>query len=222
MKGQSIVVLGALALASSKGFVNCIEIILKPTIIQPSSKKKIQSLLECGKYPENNGLNPNLIGSIQSKRNERILMNISLVEATAKKFEENHSFEEAKEYWNNAEIMWNELIDSDPYYSKTALMISSYRKDVPCLEIFMSKGKGLDFNIKDHKGRTAFHFVCQETGDLNLQKEAVKLFLEHAEELQIDLMLLDNNGKQGFYYLPRVLKEEFSAKYPHLHMNFQK
>ena len=139
----------------------------------------------------------------------------------ARKLHEMDQEHQAKFLMNEANRLWNEMIDADPYYGKTALMISSELKDVESLKIFMEKGKEnqIYFNMQDHKKRSAFIHACQETGDLETRKEAVEVFLQNAEELQIDLDLKDENGKTGFQYLPQNLITELQADFPQMFDN---
>merc|ERR1712062_930932 len=110
----------------------------------------------------------------------------------------------AKDVMNLAQNLWNSMVESDPYYSKSALMITSELKDAESLRVFMEHGKdnNLDFNMQDHKGRSAFIHACKETGDLSARKETVEIFLQNAEELDIKLHLKDDYGQSGFQYLP--------------------
>ena len=122
---------------------------------------------------------------------------------------------------NMAQNLWNAMVESDPYYSKSALMITSELKDTESLRVFMEHGKenNLDFNMQDHKGRSAFIHACQETGELSARKETVEIFLQNAEELEIKLHLADDSGQSGFQYLPQEWKDEFEAQYPRLFGN---
>ena len=155
-------------------------------------------------------LEPNLTGSIMNQGNEKMILKIAKMEQTARTLHEMSETDEATIVMNKAQKLWNEMIDSDPYYSKSALMISSELKDVESLKVFMEKGKenNVDFNMQDHKMRSAFILACQESGDPETRKEIINLFLQHAEELQIDLHLKDENGKTGYDYLPQDWVEE--------------
>ena len=54
-------------------------------------------------------------------------------------------------------------------------------------------------------------FASDKAGlDQKKRKEIVEIFLLHAEELQIDLHLKDENDKTGFDYLPQDLKNELN------------
>ena len=84
-------------------------------------------------------------------------------------------------------------------------------------EILHSFQRKVDYNLQDHKGRSAFILACQENEvnnsepddeTLDERKEAVKLFLKNADRLSIDLHLKDNHGKNGFDYLPETWIEE--------------
>ena len=113
------------------------------------------------------------------------------------------------------------MVESDPYYSKSAIMITSELKDIESLKVFMEHGKenGIEFNIQDHKGRSAFIHACQETGDLEAREDTVRIFLQNAEELQINLQLKDDYGKNGFQYLSEELKARFETNYPRFFEN---
>ena len=54
----------------------------------------------------------------------------------------------------------------------------------------------------------------QDDEDIEPRKKVVKLFLEHAERLQIKLDYKDDQGKSGFDYLPENWIEEFRTDYP--------
>ena len=141
-----------------------------------------------------------------------------------------------------AQKLWDDLIDSDPFYNKSAFMISCQLKDVPSVRFFMTELPSvfdLDYNLQDHKKRSGFILACQEIEDLNddpnhLQmqqdnqddqdnqgdenieprKKLMTLFLEHAKRLDIDLTCRDDTGRSGFDYLPEDWIEEFRTDYP--------
>ena len=176
-----------------------------------------------------------------------------------------------------AQNLWDHLIDCDPFYNKSSFMISCQLKDVDSVIFFMQdlpEVFDLNYNLRDHKKRSGFILACRETEDLdedpqeetnldieqasvkkelNLiqrlnvwlcgeednddqddqdeqdkqddqddeneediepRKKVLKLFLEHAERLKIDLTCKDDQGKSGFNYLPEDWIEEFRTEYP--------
>ena len=179
---------------------------------------KILCLNTFKKYTDRK-LEPNLTGSLMSNRNEEMTLKIAKMEQTARTLHEMSETNEATNVMNKAKKLWNEMIDSDPYYSKSALMISSELKDIDSLKIFMEKGKEnkVDFNLQDHELRSAFIFACQESGDLEKRKETCEIFIQYAEVLEIDLQLKDKNDKTGFDYLPQDLINELKEVEPLKH-----
>ena len=82
---------------------------------------------------------------------------------------------EAQHLIVQAKKHWEEMIDSDPFYEKSALMISSQLKDyenflsvpkeVPGIdntEILEDFREKVDYNLQDHKGKSAFILACQQ------------------------------------------------------------
>ena len=206
------------------------------------------------------GIDPNIVGSIFSRRNQNTIMKIAKLEETARTLEKIGETKEAQSLMAKAQNYWSEMIDADPYYEKSALMISSQLKDFRVLKLFLDiaedtpspdaerqpnsanaisnhdsetteiepipkemletfQGK-VEYNLQDHKGRSAFILACkenevndsetnEETGEtLDQRKEVVKLFLKNADRLGIDLGLKDDQGKTGFDYLPEAWIEE--------------
>ena len=183
---------------------------------------KSQSIFLCLKKPHTDRkLDCNLTGSIMNQRNHQKIMSIAELEQTARKLHATSGTAKAIDVMNQAKNLWNEMVESDPYYSKTAIMITSELKDIESLKVFMEHGKenGIEFNIQDHKGRSAFIHACQETGDLEAREDTVRIFLQNAEELQINLHLKDDAGKNGFQYLPEELKAQFETNYPRFFEN---
>ena len=95
----------------------------------------------------------------------------------------------------------------------------SVPKEVPGIdntEILEDFEEKVDYNLQDHKGRSAFILACQQDetngpkeDNVDARKESVKLFLNNAERLGINLYLHDFEAKTGFDYFPKTWLEEF-------------
>ena len=227
----------------------------------------------CGCHrPKQFCIEMNKVGSVQSKSNQGTILKIERLEQTANDLRKDIGEETVTALaLQKAQQLWDDLIDSDPFYNKSAFMISCQLKDVPSVRFFMTKLPDvfdLDYNLRDHKKRSGFILACQEIEDLNddpnhlqMQQESnhkehglfqscsgpwnsfknwysgtgyednddqddqgdenieprkklIKLFLEHAKRLDIDLTCRDDTGRSGFDYLPEDWIEEFRTDYP--------
>ena len=89
-------------------------------------------------------------------------------------------------------------------------MIASEKKDVKMIEILLSQNTvKMDLNMIDQEGKTGFIYSCMDTkNDQELRKKAVQLFLDYAQEKNLDLTVRDKSGKSGEDYLPNELRNE--------------
>ena len=111
-------------------------------------------------------LQANKTAVIKNEKNRERIEDVLQLEETAEKLKD---IELADIFTQRAHNLWDEIIDADPLYGKTALMISSYLKDTKTLEVFFTKYDGtadLYYNFTDFRGKTAFIYACQESGDI--------------------------------------------------------
>ena len=62
-----------------------------------------------------------------------------------------------------ADRLWNNMLNSDPLFGKTALMICCHQKNPAILKLFIAKSQETDmnFNLQDFYGKSAFIYACQ-------------------------------------------------------------
>ena len=94
-------------------------------------------------------------------------------------------------------------------------MIAAEHKYYEILKILLTKSQdtNLDFNIRCPEGKTAFIYACIPNENEG-QEESIRLFLEHAEENEIDIKAKDKADKSGFDYLSSDLLDQLANEFP--------
>ena len=157
--------LASLAYAASKKHTKG----LKELLLKNIAKKGIFGCLSevcCCFQPDHFNIEMNKVGSVQSKRNHSTIQKIEKLEQTGIDLQEFNDKTESEIVLQHAQKLWDAMIDSDPFYNKSAFMISCQLKDVLSIEYFMNEIRAdvfdLDYNLRDHKKRSAFILACQE------------------------------------------------------------
>ena len=92
------------------------------------------------------------------------------------------------------------MIDKDPFYRKSAFMISCQLKDVPSIKFFLSDlfdSFDLDYNLRDHKKRSGLILACQkiENFDEDPQEEThLEIAEQDSNEVSDDSIERDDQG----------------------------
>ena len=146
----------------------------------------------------------NKVGSIQSKRNQNTIEKIEKLEKTGNELKEFDCKTASEVALQQAQKLWGGMIDKDPFYRKSAFMISCQLKDVPSIEFFMSDlpeyfdfNLQLDYNLRDHKKRSGFILACQKIEDFDedpQEETHLEIAEQDSNEVSDDSIERDDQG----------------------------